>query len=165
MTYIKHILPICTLVSVLSISCHSKKDNELAIIENYKPKDIELQHTIEALDSIFFTAYNTCNIEVQEQLISEDLEFFHDKGGLSTSKQDIIEGLKNNICGKVTRELIKGSIEVYAINNYGAVEMGYHKFYNNQEPNAISKPSKFINIWKNDLGNWKLTRVISLHND
>jgi hypothetical protein len=71
--------------------------------------------------------------------------------------------LKTNICGKVTRELIKGSIEVYPINNYGVVQMGYHKFYNNQEPDAISNPSKFVTIWKKDNENWKMTRIISLH--
>jgi hypothetical protein len=49
---------------------------------------------------------------VQEHIISENLEFYHDQGGLLTSKTKLIAALKNNICGKVTRELLKGSIEV-----------------------------------------------------
>lgn len=71
--------------------------------------------------------------------------------------------MKNNICGKVTRELIKGSIEVYPIHNYGAVQIGYHKFFNNQEQNAISNPSKFITIWKNANDTWQMSRIVSLH--
>lgn len=151
------------LVTALTTSCDSKKQDNVIVLENYKPIDIVLQRKIEELDSIFFTAYNTCDLEQQAALISEDIEFFHDTGGLSASKTDIIEALKTNICGKVTRELIKGSIEVYPINNYGVVQMGYHKFYNNQEPDAISNPSKFVTIWKKDNEDWKMTRIISLH--
>ena len=150
-------------IGAFSMSCNSEKTDNKAIIENYKPTDIVLQHKIEELDSIFFTAYNKCDLEQQAALISEDIEFFHDQGGLSTSKTEIIEALKTNICGKVTRELIKGSIEVYPIHDYGAVQMGYHKFFNNQEPDAISKPSRFVTLWKNDNENWKMTRIISLH--
>lgn len=162
----KHIINLIlsfAFIGTLSMSCNSKKQDNTVAIENYKPTDIALQHKIEELDSIFFTAYNTCDLEQQAALISEDIEFFHDQGGLSTSKTEIIEALKNNICGKVTRELVKGSIEVYPIHNYGAVQMGYHKFFNNQEPDAISNPSKFVTIWKNENENWRMTRIISLH--
>ncbi len=161
----KVIIPLVLIViaAVLSLSCNSEKKEALDEIKNYKPVDIALQNKIEELDSIFFTAYNTCDLDQQSELISEDIEFFHDKGGLSTSKSDIMEAMKNNICGKVTRELIKGSIEVYPIHNYGAVQIGYHKFFNNQEPDAISNPSKFITIWKNENGTWQMSRIVSLH--
>jgi len=59
--------------------------------------------------------------------------------------------------------LIKGSLEVYPIKNYGAVEIGYHTFYNNKEPNAIAKASKFIIMWKKENDAWSITKVISLH--
>jgi hypothetical protein len=150
-------------VATLSMSCNSKKQDNADVLANFKPIDIALQNKIEELDDVFFAAYNTCDLEKQALLISEDIEFFHDKGGLSTSKTDIIEALKTNICGKVTRELVKGSIEVYPINNYGAVQLGYHKFFNNQEPEAISNPSRFITVWKNENENWRMTRIISLH--
>ncbi|MBT8183511.1 MAG: nuclear transport factor 2 family protein [Eudoraea sp.] len=116
------------------------------------------------MDSIYFTAYNSCDMATQEELFADDLEFYHDIGGLSTSKQDILNSIEENICGKVTRELVEGSIEVYPIHAFGAVEIGMHKFYNNQEPDAISIPSKFITIWKQQGDNWRISRVISLHN-
>ncbi|WP_408025493.1 nuclear transport factor 2 family protein [Tenacibaculum sediminilitoris] len=115
------------------------------------------------MDSIFFNAYNTCDIQTQTDMLSNDIEFFYDKGGVSTSKSDIVASTKKNICGKVTRTLIKGSIEVYPIHQYGAVEIGYHKFFNNQEPDAKSIPSKFITIWKKEHNKWLMTKVISLH--
>jgi hypothetical protein len=51
---------------------------------------------------------------------------------------------RKNICGKVTRELVKGSIEVYPIKDYGAVEIGLHKFHNNQNETPSKETSKFI---------------------
>ena len=144
------------------LSCNTKK----SIVNNsekYIPVNKELYKTIVELDNKFFKAYNTCDLKTQESMISNNIEFFHDKGGLSTSKKEIMEAMKNNICGKVTRELVAGSIEVYPIKDYGAVQIGFHKFYNNQEPDAISKKNKFITIWKNENGNWIMARIISLH--
>jgi len=147
--------------SCLSIKTKSKRT--VVAKEKYIPVDQELYSTIVALDTRFFDAYNTCDMETQAELISEDIEFFHDMGGLSTSKSQILESLKNNICGKVTRTLIEGTIEVYPIKGYGAVQMGEHKFFNKLEPNAKSVPSKFVTIWKNDHGKWVMTRIVSTH--
>ena len=61
------------------------------------------------------------------------------------------------------RELLKGSIEVYPIPNYGAVQMGAHRFYNHQEKTGPSRFSKFVHLWHRENGMWKLARVISLH--
>lgn len=129
----------------------------------YHAEDQDLHNEIVAMDHKFFTSYNTCDMKTQENLISEDIEFFHDKGGLNTSKAQLLEALKNNICGKVTRELIEGSIEVYPIPGYGAIQMGLHKFKNAEEPNAISKVSKFVTIWAKENEQWVITKVISLH--
>lgn len=129
----------------------------------YSPPSRELHAQIVRMDSIFFDAYNHCKMEVIEQLFSEDIEFFHDKGGLSTSKKDIVNAIRNNICDKVQRELIPGTIEVYPIANYGAVQMGWHQFHNNQEPDAKPHPSKFVTIWKKENDKWVMARVISIH--
>ena len=144
---------------MLFVSCKTQKDEA----RKYIPQDKMLYDQIVSMDKEFFDAYNNCDLIKQDSIYTENIEFFHDKGGLSTSKKEILEATKKNICGKVTRQLVKGSIEVYPINNYGAVEIGFHKFYNNQEPNAESKPSKFIIMWKNENGNWKITKVVSLH--
>ena len=132
-------------------------------IPQFHPKNQQLFEEIKKMDATFFDAYNKCDIKTQATILSDDIEFFHDNTGVSTSKKDILNAIENNICNKVTRTLIKGSIEVYPINNYGAVEIGYHKFFNNQEPNAKSIPSKFITIWKKSKDEWLITKVISLH--
>lgn len=124
----------------------------------------EFYNNIVYLDSLFFDAYNHCKIAVMDSLMSEDLEFYHDKGGFSNSKKETMDAVQKNICGKVTRELLKGSIEVYQINDYGAVEMGFHGFHNNQEKEpATTHFSRFIHIWRFNNNRWQITRVISLH--
>jgi Domain of unknown function (DUF4440) len=133
------------------------------IFHNGYAQQNDLYKKIVQLDSIFFKAYNECDIAKQQEIYSDSIEFYHDKGGLSTSKSDIIESTKKNICGKVTRELVKGSIEVSPIPGYGAVELGSHMFHNNQEPGQVPKPSKFVIIWRNKDNKWTITRVISLH--
>lgn len=147
-------------ISSLGFSQETYKD----ILETeYVPIDKNIYDAIVAMDKEYFDAYNTCDMKKQASLYSENLEFFHDTGGLSTSKQEVLNSIEKNICEKVTRTLIEGSIEVYPIKNYGAIEIGYHKFYNNQEPNAKSLPSKFIIVWKNEGENWYISKVISLH--
>jgi hypothetical protein len=123
-----------------------------------------LYDSIVKLDSIFFDAYNKCKINTMDSLLSEDLEFYHDKGGFSNSKNQTMEAIKKNICGKVTRDLLKGSIEVYEIRDYGAIQIGFHGFHNNQErETGPTHFSKFINIWQKKANRWQISRVISLH--
>jgi hypothetical protein len=122
-----------------------------------------LYQTIARLDSILFTAYNTCDMKTQAALYSDTLEFYHDHGGLDTSKQNVLKAIERNICGKVTRELIKGSLEVHPIPGYGAIEMGLHQFHNKTEPDAKPHPSKFIVFWRQRGDKWQIAKVVSLH--
>lgn len=147
----------------LGLSCTTSRSvNKLP--EVYVPVDQPLYDTLVIMDSILFDAFNNCRLEVFSELFSDDHEFYHDKGGLTTSKAASVNALKNNICGKVRRELVKGSIEVYPIPNYGAVQIGLHRFYNNQDPPGTPSPiGKFIHTWKRENGHWRITRVISLH--
>ncbi len=151
------------IISCFFLSCRTELRKKSEQIKEYIPTDQKLFNEIITMDKIFFDAYNTCDIKKQASIYSDKIEFFHDKAGLMTSKKDILDATEKNICGKVTRELIKGTSEVYRILNYGAIQIGFHKFHNNQEPNTISNPSKFIMVWNNDNGEWKITKVISLH--
>ena len=151
------------LITISFLSCNSTHNINDDLIKKYTPVDKELYETIVLMDRKFFDAYNNCDLKKQASIYSDSIEFYHDQGGLMTSKQDILDGTEKNICGKVTRELVKGSIEVYPIKDYGAVEIGLHKFHNNQETDTPSHPSKFIIMWQNVNDDWIITKVISLH--
>ena len=122
----------------------------------------ELTAAIAALDKELFDAYNTCNIDKLGTLVTDDLEFYHDKTGLAVGKQVFLNAIKNNICGKVTRRLVEGSLEVYPLNSYGAVEIGVHRFYHpGMQDHGVVGEAKFITLWQYKDGAWKVARVIS----
>lgn len=148
------------------VSCSTSKSNDYQLTKNYSTDNLELYQTIVKLDSIFFDAYNHCDtkFEVYADFYTDGIEFYHDQGGLSNSKKDILEGTKKYICGKVTRTLIPGSIEVYPIKDYGAIEIGLHSFSNNTNPpDEPKKISRFTIFWKQVNGQWRIAKVVSLH--
>jgi len=120
----------------------------------------QLFKTIQALDTQLFDAYNHCDLTTLGAMVSEDLEFYHDKTGLAVGRQVFIDAIKNNICGKVTRELVAGTLEVYPIADYGAVEIGVHTFHHPGEPSNVGE-AKFIILWHQKDGKWQVTRTIS----
>ncbi|AWG25896.1 nuclear transport factor 2 family protein [Flavobacterium kingsejongi] len=128
----------------------------------YVPASEALYNTVVELDSLYFDTYNNCKMDKMAALTADDIEFYHDGGGLTTSKKDLIASIQKNICGKVTRILSPNSIEVYEIPGYGAVEVGYHSFRNSSEPGE-SHPSKFITLWRFKDKQWQMARVVSLH--
>ena len=151
---------------LLLVSCSTSKSNDYQLTKNYTPDNPELYKTIVKLDSVFFDAYNHCDtkFETYADFYTEDIEFYHDQGGLSNSKKDILEGTKKYICGKVTRTLVPGSIEVYPIKDYGAIEIGLHSFSNNTNPpDEPKKISRFTIFWKKTAEGWKIAKVVSLH--
>jgi len=162
----KSIQFILILLVVAISSCTAPQKNRYQLTKNYKPDNLELYNEIVQQDSLFFDAYNNCStmLEKYETFYSDNIEFYHDQGGYMTSKKDIIDGTQKNICGKVTRKLVKGSIEVYPIKGHGAIEFGLHLFHNNQEPPGTpSRVGRFTIIWHKENNQWRITRVVSLH--
>jgi hypothetical protein len=124
--------------------------------------DAELTGAVTLLDKQLFDAYNTCDMDKLKAMVAEDLEFYHDKTGLSVGRQVFLNAIKNNICGKVQRELVAGTLKVYPIKDYGAVEMGVHRFIHpwKQDRGEVGE-AEFVHLWQYKDGAWKITRVIS----
>jgi Domain of unknown function (DUF4440) len=145
------LLALSTLIAPLAITAQSTD-------QGLPPTD-PLYKTIASLDTALFDAYNTCNLDKMGSLVSDDLEFYHDQTGLSTGRQSLLDAIKNNICGKVHRELV-GTLEVYPIKGYGAVEIGVHRFTHPGDATNVGE-AKFVQLWRLKDGTWQLTRVFS----
>ena len=163
----KNLLCVCIAMSVtvVFLSC-SGISKTAKSPQTFQPDDQKLYDTILHLDSLFFDSYNNCSTKLEQygSFYADDVEFYHDKGGLSTSKTDLIIATQKNICGKVTRELLKETVEVYPVKNFGAIEIGYHKFHNNTEKtDTVSRPGRFVIVWEDTKNGWKIKRVVSLH--
>jgi len=123
-----------------------------------------LLKTIQSLDTRLFDAYNHCDLTTLSAMVSDDLEFYHDQTGLSVGKEPFLAAIKQNICGKVQRELLSDTLEVYPMKGYGAVEIGIHRFRHPENPENPGD-AKFVMLWQNKDGVWKLTRVISYNHN
>lgn len=127
----------------------------------------ELSERIAALDAAMFDAYNRCDIDKVGTFFTEDLEFYHEKGGLTLTRDATLAIMKKNLCAgggyHLRRELVEGSMEVRAINNYGAVQTGEHRFYLSQkgEKEALDGIGKFVMLWRRTGDEWRVSRVIS----
>lgn len=135
-------------------------------------KSSELFQTMKKMDSIVFErGFNKCMHSEIEQFLSNDLEFYHDQGGITNSKEAFLETLKKNICAnlemKPIRKLTKGSLEVFPLYNngnlYGAIQKGIHEFYMSEPDKDIylTSTAKFTHVWVKENDNWKLKRVLS----
>ncbi len=45
------------------------------------------------LDNRFFAAYNTCDLKTFRNLLDPSVEFYHDKSGPMTSREDVVSAL------------------------------------------------------------------------
>ena len=123
----------------------------------------ELFQTIARLDKQLFDAIDRCDMKTESSLWADDAEFYHDKNGLMVGGPQIVDAIKNNLCGKVKRELVTGTLEVYPLAGYGAVEIGIHQFLHpGQQDHGVVGEAKFIHVWRYKDGAWKITRVISI---
>lgn len=135
-------------------------------------QDSDLYKTIISKDSLLFNiGFNTCDISQFEKLMSDNLEFFHDKDGVS-DKKEFLYNLKNGLCAspdkyQSRREMIKGSTEIYPLYNndsiYGAIQVGRHQFYETivGEKERFASAAKFTHVWLLENGEWKLSKSLS----
>ena len=107
---------------------------------------------------LFDAAFVRCDGARFRAIFTEDAEFYHDKSGASVGEaaRTLQSCPRDN---GVTRTLVSGSLEVYPMKGYGAIQMGRHVFARKGEPGA--EEAKFVHLWKQENGAWRLARVLS----
>lgn len=123
------------------------------------PPDPALEQAIAARDAEVFDAYNRCDLDRFGAAFAPDVEFYHDEGGVSWDRQTVVDNTRKYICGKVRRELIPGTLKVYPIKNFGALEEGEHRFC--QVTEGCAGVARFVIVWRRDGDQWIATRVLS----
>ena len=130
----------------------------------------QLYDEIARMDAeLFDAAFNRCDIKRLGEIVTDDVEFIHDKWGQTAkTRAEFVGGFQRGCERQATgedyrarRELV--SMTVHPINNYGVMQMGEHRFYRLTpgKPEALIETARFIDIWKKVDGAWKLYRVIS----
>jgi uncharacterized protein DUF4440 len=129
---------------------------------NQAKKETDLYNEIASMDSVLFTAFNNRDTVLFKTMFTNDLEFYHDKGGLS-GYDNTVEFMRATTLANngLKRELVKQSLEVYPIPNYGAMEIGVHTFCHLENGKPDCGTFKFVHIWLKKDGTWKISRVVS----
>ncbi|GGA14447.1 nuclear transport factor 2 family protein [Dyella caseinilytica] len=123
-----------------------------------------LTDTILKLDAKFFDSFNSCSdpdqLRTHASYLNPNVEFYHDKGGVTWTRQDYIEKTRENVCGNFRRVLTAGTVQVYPINGYGALEEGHHTFCEIKSGKCFGE-AKFLVVWHQTSDGWEITRIFS----
>ncbi|AII50891.1 nuclear transport factor 2 family protein [Hymenobacter sp. APR13] len=157
-------LPLALLLLLLSGACAPVRPVPAVAAPAYSPVSPELYATIARQDSLMFAAFNRHDLAQLQTYFAEDLEFYHDKGGLANYQQSM-QGFRRlfdqNKTTGLNRQLVPGTLEVYPINGYGAVETYQHRFCHVENGKDDCGTFKNMMVWRLRDGRWQVTRVVS----
>jgi ketosteroid isomerase-like protein len=133
-----------------------------AAVEAIPADAAQLRELVASLDRKMFDAYNAHDVDGLMAWFTEDLEFYHDNGGLLDFQQ-VKAGFTSVFASNkdIRRELVDGSLEVYPIKGYGAIEIGAHRFCHTEDGKPDCGTFRFLQIWRFRDGAWKVSRDVS----
>ena len=155
----------------LALGCLAASAAAFAQVAGPRPTQA-LHDDIAAKDRALFAAvFETCDTKALPGMLADDFEMYHDKGGqVARSAADFVKAVEGVCARQKTgedyrsrRELIPGSMKVYPLQNYGAVQVGEHRFYKLApgRPEQLVEVALFTHLWKQEPSGWKLARVLS----
>lgn len=131
-----------------------------------------LEQTVLTRDAALFdTMFNRCDPAALADLVTADVEFYHDKGGAMIGRDAFVADYRKGCearqapdAWRSRRELVPGSARIYAIPGVGAVEEGSHLFYERQGdgPETLVGRARFSVLWRLEGDQWRLARAFSI---
>jgi hypothetical protein len=122
-------------------------------------------------ERVFWKSYNDCAVADMPALIAEDVEFYHDRGGITLGRDALVESVRKNLCSnpdfRIRREEVPGTVRVFALEKdgvvYGAVVSGEHTFDIVEKGKAPVRDglARFTTLWLLRDGAWRMSRVLS----
>lgn len=146
---------IFSLTLILTTPVHAANDGRA---------DDALTATIAALDKEAFDAFNHCDqpgqLDKYASYFAPEVEFYHDQGGVTWTRDAMIANTGKFVCSHFRRELVPGSLRIYPIKDFGAIERGEHTFcqFDSGKCEGIAD---FVIVWRLRDQRWEATRVLS----
>jgi hypothetical protein len=126
---------------------------------------------VEERERVFWRAYNDCAVGDMPALIAEDVEFYHDRGGITLGRDALVESVRKNLCSnpafRIRREEVPGTLRVFLLKKdgavYGAIASGEHTFDIVEKGKAPVRDglARFTTLWRLTDGAWRMSRVLS----
>ena len=121
-------------------------------------------------DAAFWRVYNACDTGAFRGFFTNDVEFYHDRGGLTSGLEALDGSLRKNLCGgdtRLRRAPVDGTVRISILRQgdavYGAIVSGEHVFYVTQpgKPEFLDGHARFANLWRLQDGVWRMSRILS----
>ena len=160
---LKYCKPILIMVSFFIIySCNYSETNNKKSTQTDTPTSGPLYNEIAHMDTLMFDAFNSRNIEKLKLIFDPNLELYQDNTGVR-NYTETIEAFTNlfKMDYVLTRRLVQGSMEVYPIKDYGAIQTGQHIFSHVENGKYQEGIFKFMQIWQKKEGTWRVTREVT----
>ena len=123
-----------------------------------------LLDTVARLDEGMFGSFNRCDdpgqLRKHAGYFASDVEFYHDTGGVTWTRDAMLANTAKHVCGKIRRELVADSLLVYPIKDFGAIEQGVHRFCQ-VDTGRCEGMADFVIVWRHENDEWQATRVLS----
>ena len=124
----------------------------------------DLTTTVATLDRAVFDSFNRCQdpaqLEKHAGYFDPEVEFYHDTGGVTWTREAMLENTRKHACGHYTRELVDGSLQVFPVKDFGAIAQGSHRFCE-VATGKCEGLADFVMLWHRHDGTWSITRVLS----
>ncbi|HEU4663197.1 MAG TPA: serine hydrolase [Dokdonella sp.] len=121
--------------------------------------------------ALFGAVFDRCDAANVRALVTDDLEFYHDRGGVVADSGDRFADVIRRQCEArrrgdepaSRRELVPGTLEVYPVGEAAAIETGVHRFYQRDAGGreTLVGAARFLHVWRNEDGAWRVARVAS----
>ncbi|MCL7715258.1 nuclear transport factor 2 family protein [Stenotrophomonas sp. CPCC 101365] len=126
--------------------------------------DDDLAATLTALDTAVFDSFNRCQdpaqLEKHAGYFDPAVEFYHDTGGVTWTREAMLENTRRHACGRYTRTLVEGSLQIVPIKDFGALAHGRHRFCDTASGRCEGL-AEFTLLWRLQDGHWSITRALS----
>ena len=141
-----------------------------ALVGTGTQSDTLHEQILQADSQLFAAAFDQCDAAKAANMTTQDMEFFHDKGGKSSSNRAEFAHSIATICQDQQsgdrprlRRALQGTPQVFPMQQDRALEIGTHRFYQRSRDGheRVSGEARFVHLWRNVEGDWQLERVIS----
>lgn len=126
------------------------------------------EQAVRAADARYWQAYNACDMAAMGELLTDDVEFYHDRTGLTAGRPAVLDSLRNGPCASprtmtLRREAIENSIRFHPLAGGFALLSGAHSFYVTDagKPERLDGQAEFVIVWQSVDGHWRMRRILS----
>lgn len=124
---------------------------------------------VRAADQAFWAAFNHCDQSAMATRFTPDVEFYHDKTGLTSTRDAVTASMFQGPCAhqkelRLRREAVASTDHFFPLAGGFALLEGEHRFFATRsgQPERHDSVAKYLEVWqRTGDGTWRMRRVVS----